>query len=82
MSKFRLMPGTLLTTSEVAERCRKSPRTIVRWADRGDLRIAHTAGGERLFDPVDVDALVAKLAEKAEELAASLREQPAGAAAS
>jgi excisionase family DNA binding protein len=41
-----------------------SPRTVVRWADDGDLPVAtRTAGGQRRFNRIDVEALAAERAE-------------------
>lgn len=74
MSMFGVVPtDTLLTTAEVAERIRKSQRTVARWADAGRLPIAALAGDVRLFRPADVETLAAELATEAEAHAAHLR---------
>ena len=51
----------LLTTAEVAERCRVSVATVNRWAASGALPVAMQlpgATGARLYRPTDVEALI------------------------
>lgn len=72
------MIGGMLTTAEVAERLRVSPRTVTRMATDGTLKPADRVPGGRgvlLYDPKDV-ALVEAERQKAEApaRAAALRE--------
>jgi excisionase family DNA binding protein len=45
------VPGTLLTSTEVARRLGVTAATVKRWADTGVLECARTAGRHRRFDP-------------------------------
>lgn len=49
------LPGTLLTSTEVARRLGVTAATVKRWADTGVLECARTAGRHRRFDPVVVE---------------------------
>lgn len=47
-----------LTPNEVAEIFRVDPKTIGRWADRGQLRYIRTPGGHRRFKESEIKALL------------------------
>lgn len=49
----------LLTTAEVAERCRVNPVTVARWVRTGKLDAVHLPGGTLRFRQSDLDALIA-----------------------
>jgi DNA-binding transcriptional MerR regulator len=57
----------LLTTRKVAAEFGVNPATVVRWADAGVLRVALRlpVSGQRRFDPADVAAFRARMAEAA-----------------
>ena len=50
-----------LRTSEAARRLYVTPRTVIRWADRGLLEHRRTLGGHRRYDPELIDQLVEAL---------------------
>lgn len=49
------MPGTLLTSAEVARLLGVAPATVKRWADEGHLACERTAGRHRRFTPESVE---------------------------
>jgi excisionase family DNA binding protein len=51
-------PRPWLRTSEAARRLYVTPRTVLRWADRGLLAHRRTLGGHRRYDPELIDQLV------------------------
>lgn len=44
-----------LRTSEVANLFGVTPRTVQLWADEGKLTTTRTIGGDRRFDPAEVE---------------------------
>lgn len=72
MTRFRhkfnfrqVTESNLLSTNEVARRCRCSARTILRWVRRGDLAAHQLPGatGALVFNESDVNAFTAALVE-------------------
>ena len=49
----------LLTPAEVASMFRVDPKTVTRWADKGQLGSIRTLGGHRRFPESEVRALLA-----------------------
>lgn len=49
----------LITSGQAAERLGVNRTTVHRWAERGDIPIADTVAGIRLFDSEDIDSFAA-----------------------
>lgn len=58
------MTRRLLTPDRAAELLGVTPRTVARWADRGQLWCTRTVGGDRRYDEVEVKQLARELAEE------------------
>lgn len=58
MQQQRTRSGYDLSSSDAAEYCGVSPKTIRRWTDDGDLRAFVTPGGHRRYRQADLDALL------------------------
>lgn len=43
-----------LTAGQVADLFGVTRRTVIRWADAGDLNCTRTLGGDRRFDPTEI----------------------------
>lgn len=58
------MPNTepLLTTAEVATRCKVHPETVRRWAREGSLKAITLPGGQKRYDPAEVAVLTGSAA--------------------
>ncbi|QKD79845.1 helix-turn-helix domain-containing protein [Actinomyces marmotae] len=62
MSKHALNKRSSLSSVEAAAILGVSRDTVVRAADRGEIPVRRTPGGQRRFNPDDVEAYRARLA--------------------
>lgn len=62
MSKHALKKRSSLSSVEAAAILGVSRDTVVRAADRGEIPVRRTPGGQRRFDPSDVEAYRVSLA--------------------
>jgi len=53
-----------IIASQAAREIGVSARTLASWADRGKIKAVRSAGGWRLYDPVDVERLKQQMARR------------------
>ena len=67
-------PRLGLSTSKVARQLGVSLGTVRRWSDLGHLRAYRTPGGQRRFNPEQVEAFLHSLEEEHDGLVGAARE--------
>jgi excisionase family DNA binding protein len=74
MTTESINPRLGLSTSKVARQLGVSLGTVRRWSDLGHLRAYRTPGGQRRFNPEQVEAFLRSLEEERDGLVGAGRE--------